>query len=163
MEELARFDTYLEMLDPMRGGYRCVMYDKELVDTFPKKSRTRIILDIDNGTIQVQAGIQSFGGGKYFSMIGKTKLNGHTYEQGKAISVVVYLDSNPLGVEIPEVIEALLEQDELIKRVWEKLTDGRKRTICHTVHRIKNMDKQVDKCLVFFEEEREKLVDRGKW
>ena len=64
MEELARFNTYLEMLDPMRGGYRCVMYDKALVDTFPKKSKTRIILDIDDGNIQVQAGIQSFGGGK---------------------------------------------------------------------------------------------------
>ena len=97
MEELARFNTYLEMLDPMRGGYRCVMYDKALVDTFPKKSKTRIILDIDDGNIQVQAGIQSFGGGKYFSMIGKTKLGGHTYEQGQAISVVIYLDPNPLG------------------------------------------------------------------
>lgn len=163
MEVLAKFNTYLEKLDPMRGGYRCVMYDKALIDTFPKKSKTRIILDIDDGTIQIQAGIQSFGGGKYFSMIGKTKLGGHTYEQGQAISVIVYLDPNPLGVEIPEVVEALLEQDELIKRTWEKLTDGRKRTICHTVYRIKNIDKQVDKCLEFFEEERAKLVEKGKW
>lgn len=163
MEVLAQFNTYLEMLDPMRGGYRCVMYDKELIDTFPKKSATRIILDIDNGNIQIQAGIQSFGGGKYFSMIGKTKLGGHTYEQGQAISVTVYLDPNPLGVEIPEVVEALLEQDELIKRTWGKLTDGRKRTICHTVNRTKNIEKQVDKCLEFFEEERAKLVERGKW
>lgn len=163
MEVLAKFNTYLEMLDPMRGGYRCVMYDKALIDTFPKKSKTRIILDIDDGTIQIQAGIQSFGGGKYFSMIGKTKLGGHIYEQGQAISVIVYLDPNPLGVEIPEVVEALLEQDELIKRTWEKLTDGRKRTICHTVYRIKNIDKQVDKCLEFFEEERAKLVEKGKW
>jgi len=163
MEVLAKFNTYLEMLDPMRGGYRCVMYDKALIDTFPKKSKTRIILDIDDGNIQIQAGIQSFGGGKYFSMIGKTKLGGHTYEQGQAISVIVYLDPNPLGVEIPEVVEALLEQDELIKRTWEKLTDGRKRTICHTVYRIKNIDIQVDKCLEFFEEERAKLVEKGKW
>lgn len=163
MEVLAKFNTYLEMLDPMRGGYRCVMYDKAMIDTFPKKSKTRIILDIDDGNIQIQAGIQSFGGGKYFSMIGKTKLGGHTYEQGQAISVTVYLDPNPLGVEIPEVVEALLEQDQLIKRTWEKLTDGRKRTICHTVYRIKNIDKQVDKCLEFFEEQRAKLVEKGKW
>ena len=163
MKVLAKFNTNLEMLDPMRGGYRCVMYDKALIDTFPKKSKTRIILDIDDGNIQIQAGIQSFGGGMYFSMIGKTKLGGHTYEQGQAISVIVYLYPNPLGVEIPEVVEALLEQDELIKRTWEKLTDGRKRTICHTVYRIKNIDKQVDKCLEFFEEERAKLVEKGKW
>ena len=97
MEELARFDTYLEMLDPMRGGYRCVMYDEELVDTFPKKSKTRIILDIDDGNIHVQAGIQSFGGGKYFSMIGKTKLNGHTYEQGQSHLSCYLFGSKPVG------------------------------------------------------------------
>lgn len=163
MEILAQFDTFLEMLDPLRGGYRCVMYDKELIDTFPKKSKTRIILDIDQGTLLLQSGIQSYGNGKYFSMIGKSRLDGHTYELGQAISVKVYLDPNPLGVDVPEVIEALIEQDEVVKRVWDKLTDGRKRTICHTIHRTKNIDKQVDKCLEFFEQEREKLVDRGKW
>ena len=121
MEVLAKFNTYLEMLDPMRGGYRCVMYDKALIDTFPKKSKTRIILDIDDGNIQIQAGIQSFGGGKYFSMIGKTKLGGHTYEQGQAISVIVYLDPNPLGVEIPEVVEALLEKTNSLNALGRSL------------------------------------------
>ena len=44
-------------------SYRCVVFDK-VVETFQKVS-TRIILDIDCGTLQIQAGIQSFGG-KYF-------------------------------------------------------------------------------------------------
>ena len=163
MQELYRFDTFLEMLDPLRGSYRCVVFDKKVVETFPKKSRTRNILDIDCGTLQIQAGIQSFGGGKYFSMIGKNKLDGLTYEMGQAIAVIVYLDPNPLGVEIPEVVDVLLSQDDIIQRVWNQLSDGRKRTICHKVHRIKSIDKQVDTCVTFFEEERQKLVDKGKW
>lgn len=163
MQELYRFDTFLEMLDPLRGNYRCVVFEKKVVDTFPKKSRTRIILDIDGGALQIQAGIQSFGGDKYFSMIGKNKLNGLVYEMGQAIAVIVYLDPNPLGVEIPEVLEALLSQEDILQRVWNHLSDGRKRTICHKVHRIKSIDKQVDTCISFFEEERQKLVDKGKW
>ena len=66
----------------MQELYRCVVFEKKVVDTFLKKSRTRIILDIDGGALQIQAGIQSFGGGKYFSMIGKNKLNGLAYEMG---------------------------------------------------------------------------------
>ena len=163
MEELARFNTYLEMLDPMRGGYRCVMYDKALVDTFPKKSKTRIILDIDDGNIQVQAGIQSFGGGKYFSMIGRPNLADTPTSKAKPFQSSFIWIQTHWGWKSQKWWRYSSKQDEIIARVWSKLTDGRKRTICHTVHRIKNIDKQVEKCLNFFEEEREKLADRGKW
>ena len=162
MRELYRFDTYLEMLDPIRGGYRCVIFEKSVVDSFPQGRKTRVILNIDD-VLELQCGLQGYGDGRYFSMIGKSRLNGYTLEQGQAISVVVYEDPNPLGVEIPEVLEALLEQDDIAKRVWTKLTDGRKRTLCHTLYRIKNIDKQVDKALGFLEEEREKLAAKGKW
>ena len=150
------------MLDPIRGGYRCVIFEKSVVDSFPQGRKTRVILHIDD-VLELQCGLQGYGDGRYFSMIGKSRLNGYTLEQGQAISVIVYEDPNPLGVEIPEVLEVLLEQDDIAKRVWTKLTDGRKRTLCHTLHRIKNIDKQVDKSLGFLEEEREKLASKGKW
>lgn len=162
MRELYRFDTYLKMLDPIRGGYRCVIFEKSVVDSFPQGRKTRVILNIDD-VLELQCGLQGYGDGRYFSMIGKSRLNGYTLEQGQAISVIVYEDPNPLGVEIPEVLEVLLEQDDIAKRVWTKLTDGRKRTLCHTLYRIKNIDKQVDKSLGFLEEEREKLASKGKW
>nr|MCH9774433.1 DUF1905 domain-containing protein [Bacteroidota bacterium] len=63
----------------------------------------------------------------------------------------------------PEVLKALLMQDPVVERVWSKLSDGRKRTICHSTMRIKNIDLQVERALEFFELEREKLVQKGKW
>jgi uncharacterized protein YdeI (YjbR/CyaY-like superfamily) len=64
---------------------------------------------------------------------------------------------------VPEVLKVLLAQDEVVERIWNKLTDGRKRTICHSTMRIKNIDLQVERALEFFEVEREKLVQKGKW
>lgn len=162
MRELHRFDTHIEMLDPIRGGYRCILFEKRVVDSFPQGRKTRVILDIDN-VLELQCGLQGYGDGRYFSMIGKSRLDGYPLDLGQAVSVIVYQDPNPLGVEIPEVLEALLEQDEIAKRVWDKLTDGRKRTLCHTLYRVKNIDKQVDKALDFLDEEREKLASKGKW
>jgi hypothetical protein len=68
-----------------------------------------------------------------------------------------------LGVEVPEVLKALRAQDEVVERIWNKLSDGRKRTICHSTMRIKNIDLQVERALEFFEAERAKLVQKGKW
>jgi hypothetical protein len=61
------------------------------------------------------------------------------------------------------VLKALRAQDEVVERIWKKLSDGRKRTICHSTMRIKNIDLQVERALEFFESEREKLVQKGKW
>lgn len=162
MRELHRTETIMDMFDPINGGYRCVFFDANVVDRFPKGRKTRIVLQIDD-LIEVQCGLQSSGDGRYFAIVGRNKLEGHTYELGQPISVVVYEDPNPLGVEIPETLSELIAQDEIIERVWKALTDGRKRTLCHAIHRIKSFDKQVQKALTFLEEEREKLVDRGKW
>ena len=113
MKELYRFDTVMEMLDPIKGGYRCVFYDAKVVDRFPKGRKTRVILRIDD-VLELQCGLQSNGDGRYFSMIGRGRLEGHTYELGQPISVVVYEDPNQLGVELPEVLVELIAQDDLL-------------------------------------------------
>ena len=82
---------------------------------------------------------------------------------GEKVFFEIFEDPNPLGVEVPEVLKALLMQDPVAERVWNKLTDGRKRTICHSTMRIKNIDLQVERALEFFESEHEKLVQKGKW
>ena len=82
---------------------------------------------------------------------------------GEKVAFEIFEDSDPLGVAVPEVLKALLEQDEVVERIWNKLTDGRKRTICHSTMRIKNIDLQVERALEFFEVEREKMVQKGKW
>jgi len=82
---------------------------------------------------------------------------------GEKVFFEIFEDPNPLGVEVPEVLKALRAQDEVVERIWNKLSDGRKRTICHSTMRIKNIDLQVERALEFFEAERVKLAQRGNW
>ena len=82
---------------------------------------------------------------------------------GQTISVVVYQDPNTLGISLPEVLSTLLKQDDVMKQVWDKLSDGGKRTLCHKLLRINNNDNQVDMASDFLNMEREKLLEKGKW
>ena len=56
-------------------------------------------------------------------------------------------DSNPLGVDIPEVLESLIEQDNDLKEKFEKLTLGKKGNIIHQMNKIKNIDLQIKKTI----------------
>ncbi len=72
--------------------------------------------------------------------------------------------TNPLGVEIPEVLEAFLAQDEDGKSIFDQLTDGRKRTLIFSILRIKNFDKQVQTIQNFLITEHDKIqAKNSKW
>ena len=133
-----------------------------VIADFPQKHRTRIVLKI-NGEGHIQCGLNTHVPGKRCMMISKKHLASMGLMTSEKVFFEIFEDPNPLGVDLPEVLAALIEQDHLVERVWSALSDGRKRTICHSTMRIKNIDLQVERALEFFEAEREKLVLRGKW
>ena len=63
-------------------------------------------------------------------------------------------DPNPLGVAIPEVLEALLSQDEEAKQTLEAMSDGKKRSLIYTILKVKDIDEQVHIALQFLQEVR---------
>lgn len=67
------------------------------------------------------------------------------------------VDPDPLGVDIPEVLEELLHQDSEAKNTFNRLAHSRKRTLIHRINRIKNIDIQVRQILNFLEEEAHRM------
>ena len=61
-----------------------------------------------------------------------------------------------------EVLTVLIDQDPVAKDRFEALTDGKKRSLIHTINRIKSLDKQVQTALTFLEEEERKLLSKNK-
>ncbi len=78
-------------------------------------------------------------------MVSKAHMKALDLMAGEKVAIEIFEDPNPLGVEIPEVLLALLDQDPIVAEVWAHMTDGRKRTICHSTKRIKNVDLQVER------------------
>ena len=141
--------------------HHVVCISNEVVANFPKGARTRVVLRI-NGQGDIQCGLNTHSPGIRCMMVSKAHMKALDLMAGEKVAIEIFEDPNPLGVEIPEVLRALLEQDPIVAEVWARMTDGRKRTICHSTKSLKNVDLQVERALVFFAAEQENQRSRGR-
>ena len=72
---------------------------------------------------------------------------------GEEVEFILEEDPNPLGVEEPEVLTVLLEQDPMAKEQYDQLTNGKKRILIFSLQKTKNNDLQVQKILQFLMEQ----------
>ena len=146
----------LNQLDPRKGGYFYLVIQADLVNQLSQKRATRLVCTIDD-RISLRCGLNHLGDGNFYIIIAKRhfeKLNKHI---GESVAYSIHEDPDQLGVDVPEVLSVLLEQDPEARAIYEKLTDGRKRTLIYSFNRIKDIDKQVKKIIDFLAEEKIKL------
>ena len=151
-----KFQQNIGQLEKRKGGYYYLVISSGIVDQFEKKRSTRLKCNID-GKIEYSCGLNHLGDGNFFIILSTKNLKKLGKTLGDQVDFEIYEDPNPLGVEIPEVLEVLLEQDEFAKEVFDKITDGKKRSLIYSINRIKNIDLQVEKSLAFLEAEAKKL------
>ena len=145
------------------GSYYHLVVSAEIVNQYEKKRATRLICTIDD-KVKLQCGLNHLGNGDFYIMLAKKYIKEIGKEAGETISYTLELDPNPLGVDIPEVLEVFLAQDPDGEAIFNKLTDGRKRTLIFSVLRIKNVDKQVETILKFLQAEHEKQrAKKSSW
>ena len=148
--EVYRETQRVKQLDKRRGGYFYFKIPATLVESFENKRFTRFICTMD-GKTEFRCGLNHLGDGNFFIIVSASNLK----KIGKALNDKVTFelkeDPNPLGVEMPEVMQVLLDQDEHVKSKFEKLSMGKKRHIIHTIKKIKDIDKQVHKALELIE------------
>lgn len=63
------------------------------------------------------------------------------------IKVDLVKDHSEYGMDVPEELEVLLEQDEEGKQYFEKLTKGKQRSLIYIVSKVKNTNSRLNKAL----------------
>ena len=69
---------------------------------------------------------------------------------GEKVEIQIEVDPNPLGVEIPAVLDVIFNEFPDAKMAFDDLTDGKKRSLIYSVIKVKNVDKQIEKIMRFF-------------
>ena len=87
--------------------------------------------------------------GDYFIIVAKALLQKLNKQLGDEIKFEIFLVPNPLGVKVPEVLEVLLDQDQAAIKIYEELTDGKKRRLIFSIIKFKNVDLEVKKIIEF--------------
>ncbi len=145
------FEQPIGQLEKRRGGYFFLQLDAEIIEQFEKKRHTRLICEIDD-IVQYSCGLNHLGDGNYFIIVATKYLKKLKKDLGEVVRFKIYEDPNPLGVAIPEALQALIDQDEVVKNQFELYSDGKKRSLIYTIHKIKSIDLQVQKVYKFVEE-----------
>ncbi|NJK83404.1 MAG: YdeI/OmpD-associated family protein [Saprospiraceae bacterium] len=99
-----------------------------------------------------QCGLNHLGDGNFFIILGSKNLKEINKQFGDKVYFELTEDPNPLGVDMPEVLEAVLEQDQDLKAVFDSLTLGKKRNVIHSINKIKDIDRQIQKIIQMINE-----------
>jgi hypothetical protein len=139
-------------LEKIKGGYYYLKIEAEIINQFEKKRHTRMICHLDK-KISFRCGLNHLGDGNFFIIVSGKNLEQLNKKLGNTIHFKIEEDPDQLGVEIPEVLIALLEQDEALKMIYDKITDGKKRSLIYSISKTKNIDKQVNEISAFLNKE----------
>ena len=139
-------------LEKQKGGYFFLKIDAEIVNEFEKKRHTRLVCILDE-KITFRCGLNHLGDGNFFVIVAGKCLEQLNKKVESLIQFKIEEDPDQLGVEMPEVLEALLSQDEELKLIFDKITDGKKRSLIYTILKIKDLDKQVQTTIEFLNKE----------
>jgi uncharacterized protein YdeI (YjbR/CyaY-like superfamily) len=69
---------------------------------------------------------------------------------------------DPDTLDIPEELEAVLEQDEAARNVWEKFTTGFQRSLIHYITSVKNVDSRIKRTIEILERAKAGLLHGQK-
>ena len=138
-------------LEKRKGGYYFLKIDAEIVNQFENKRQTRFLCTLEN-SLTFQCGLNHLGDGNFFIILSAKNLQSVNKSLCENIIYELNEDPNPLGVAMPEVLEAVLEQDETLKLTFESLTLGKKRNIIHQIIKIKDIDLQIQKSIKLINE-----------
>ncbi len=137
-----RSEQIIGQLEKRKGGYFFLKIEAEIINQFKNKRHTRFLCTLEN-SLTFQCGLNHLGDGNFFIILSSKNLQTVNKKLGDKMHFELNEDPNPLGVEMPQVLEAFLEQDETIKAAFEKLTLGKKRSLIFALGKIKDIDKQI--------------------
>lgn len=156
-----KFKQTVQRLSENKGSYYFLKIPAGVVEKFKKKRATRLLCNIEN-TVSYSCGLNHYGDGDFFIILAGRYIKQLKKQVGDDIEFEICEHPNPLGVDIPEVLEVFLSQDPEAREIYDTFTDGKKRTLIFHIMRVKDIDKQVQRIIDFLTQEKIKLLKKAK-
>lgn len=109
--------------------------------------RVKVTATFEGKSINFHAALQKYHG-TYNLTFGKDKQKELGIFQNDYFTLQFFEDNSKYGVEMPEELEAVLLSDHDAFKIFESLTDGKKRSIIYMISRYKVSQTRIDKSLI---------------
>lgn len=130
-----QFEAPIEEFDFGRFAYHVIYLPAELVEQEPFCSQARIRLRGDIGSLEYAGAVHNGRGLKYL-ILSKAFLKEAGLKPGDLTQVKLSID-DPDRVDVPEILRVLLDENPKAQSLWEELSPGKKRGLCHPIAKAK--------------------------
>ncbi|MAO66589.1 MAG: hypothetical protein CL666_16480 [Balneola sp.] len=138
------FNSYIDHLPKLKLHH--VTVPAEIVEKVGGIG-TRLMCSI-NGEKAFHGGMVALGGGAAYITVNKKRMKEYAVEKGDEVEVILTEDTSKYGMEMPEELEALLEQDAEGVRRFKNITPRQQRYIIHYVSQVKSSQKRIDRAIM---------------
>lgn len=141
---MTRFTTKLEKFESSVYGFHFKV-PINLAELFIDGNNRRVICQI-NGEIRTQSALMPSSEGWYIFMNKSTRKKLDLIE-GQEFEVEIEKDHSEFGMEVPEELSVMLDQEEKAREVFDALTPGKQRSLMYIVSKVKNSESRIRKAL----------------
>ena len=110
----------------------------------------RLLCAINNAAA-FQCGLVALGEGAAYISINNKRIKQLGLKEGDIVHIALEKDISEYGMEMPDALTALLEQDYKGMICFQNLTAGKQRYIIHHISAVKNPQLRVDRAIMLLE------------
>ena len=132
---------------------------QEIIANLGGKMNIRLICTI-NKSLSFQCGLMALGQGNAYISINSKRMKELKVKEGDEVFVELAIDKSEYGMDVPEELQELLNQDPEGKRRFDILSPGKKRYIIYYVAGVKSSHLRLDRALLLITNL--KLTKEGK-
>ncbi|KAA5545758.1 YdeI/OmpD-associated family protein [Adhaeribacter rhizoryzae] len=122
----------------------------EILQQLGGKFNMRLLCTV-NHKLTFQGGLMALGQGNAYISINNKRLKQLGVKYGDVVQVTLQEDKSQYGMDMPEELAELLQQDNIGRERFDQLTPGRQRYIIHYVSAVKNPQLRIDRAILLIE------------
>lgn len=101
---------------------------------------------IINDLVTIQSGLMS-NGSYWYLLTNESNIKKLKIKEGDSVNIVIEKDDSQYGMEMPEELQACLDQNEQAQKYFDALTPGKQRNLIYIVSKVKSTDSRINKSL----------------
>jgi hypothetical protein len=127
-------------------GIHYLEIPKDVIQKMGGKFKVRLICKV-NKTLSFQCGIISLGDGAGYISINIKRLKTFGLKEGDLADIELNLDESKFGIDVPEELAELFEQDPEGKERFDALKPGMQRYKIHYVASVKSSNLKIERAV----------------
>ncbi len=140
-----KFHTLIKKLDHLNNWYLHI--PSQITQAIGANSNRRFLVAVNNHA-NFHGGLVALGKDEAYISISSKQMKLCGVQPGDIVAVELQPDNSKYGMEMPEELEVVLQQDNEGELRFSLLTPGRQRYIIHYVSAVKNSQLRIDRALL---------------